>query len=283
MAIDLHAHTWFSDGSSSPRELVTEAARIGLSHLAVTDHDTFEAVPEARATGRELGVEILTGCEVTTALPEGIVHILGYDFDTAHAGLAELLAGIRKERDERNDAILDRLRALRVPVSREAIERHAHGRIIARPHIAKAMVEAGHVDDTRQAFRRYLRDNGPAFVKARVPRPERAIRVLVDAGGVVVMAHPGNLRLGRQAAYREVFQMLRDAGLHGIEVDHPSHKPEARQSFSHLAKELGLVESGGSDFHGEAKPHIALGSGDGTIDVPLATWEALTAARSRAS
>ncbi len=277
--IDLHAHTVHSDGTMTPTELVEHAAEIGLIALAVTDHDTTTALGEARAAGQAVGVEVLNGCEVSCAIPSGIVHVLTYGFDETDEAFQALLVGVRESRNERNRRILAKLEALRVPLTLDDVCAQAFGRVVARPHFAAAMVKRGYVDDVREAFRLYLHDQGPAYSVAEMPPPEDAIRAAAGAGGISVIAHPRQLRLGSKGAYRRLFRRLKDVGLCGIEVDHPSHKPEHRTMFQALADELDLVASGGSDFHGTAKPHIRLGIGDGTIHVTYDTWTRLRARR----
>ena len=273
--IDLHAHTTHSDGSFTPTELVDHAAEVGLAALAVTDHDTTAGLDEARDAAARHGIELLAGCEITADVPSGIAHVLAYAFDEDHDAFQSLLAGVRAGRDERNRRIHEKLEALGVGVSEADVREHAIGSIVARPHFAMAMVSRGHVDTTRQAFDRYLRDRGPAYARAPVPSAEEAIRCIVDAGGVAVLAHPRSLKLGSEGAYREAFTSMRDAGLAGLEVDHPSQDDRMRRHFGALADELGLVRSGGSDFHGAHKPGIELGKGNGTIHVTYETWEAL--------
>jgi hypothetical protein len=277
--IDLHAHTTHSDGSLAPGELVERAAAVGLSALAVTDHDTTTALTEARAAGTRLGVEIVDGCEVTARGDAGIVHVLVYEFSHDDEGFSRLLERVRAGRDERNAAILEKLAGLGVPLEPGDVRRHAVGRIVARPHLARAMVERGYVDDVRQAFDYYLRDGGPAYVRADVPSGEAVIEAAAGAGGLCVLAHPRSLRLSSRAAFADVFRRFRDAGLVGVEVDHPSHDVNRRTMFGELADSLDLVRSGGSDFHGAMKPHIELGSGDGTIEVGYETLERLRAKR----
>ena len=275
--IDLHAHTTHSDGSLTPTELVDLAASVGLAALAVTDHDTTAGLGEAREAATRHGLEVLAGCEITAGVPSGIAHVLAYDFDESHDAFQTLLAGVRAGREERNRRILEKLERLRVPVTPEDVRKHAVGSIVARPHVARAMVDRGHVDTLRQAFDRYLRDGGPAYARAPVPTADEAIRCVVAAGGVAVLAHPRSLKLGSEQAYRDAFQRMCDAGLAGLEVDHPSQDDTLRAQFGALAEELGLVRSGGSDFHGAHKPGIELGRGNGTIDVTYETWERLRA------
>ena len=275
--IDLHAHTTHSDGTLSPTELVEHAAEVGLQALAVTDHDTMSAIPEARDAGLRLGIEIFNGCEVTTVLPSGIVHVLVYGVDLEDQRFDAFLEGIRRGRHQRNLAILEKFAELGIELRYEEVQAFAVGRIVARPHIANALVKRGIVENLREAFDRYLKDGGPAYVKAEVPPPEAAIRAAKDAGGVAVIAHPRQMKLGSMGAYRRHFRRWKDAGLDGIEVNHPSHDENHRTQFAALAEELDLVGTSGSDFHGSNKPHIKLGEGDGTIRVEYDTWHRLAA------
>ena len=283
MRIDLHAHTTCSDGTLTPAELVRLAWQRGLGALAVTDHDTTSGLAEAHRVGAQLGVEILDGCEVTALLPSGIAHVLAYGFDVESARFQGLLERVRKGRDQRNGIILGKLEALGVAVDYDSVCRHAAGEVIARPHIAAAMVEQGHVDDLREAFQRFLKDGGAAYAEAPVPPAAEVVEEIVAAGGVAVLAHPRSLRMGSRRAYRQVFLDLKAAGLAGIEVHHPSQDGNMRRMFESLAVELDLVVSAGSDFHGSTKPHLELGSGDGTIEVTYATWKALHARRREAA
>jgi predicted metal-dependent phosphoesterase TrpH len=273
--IDLHAHTWYSDGSLSPTDLVRLAKEVGLGALAVTDHDTTEGLPEARAEGQRIGVEILTGCEISTSMPSSVVHVLAYGFDPEHEEIQALLRRVRDDRHARNLKMLARLETLGKPLTWEDVASQAVGRIVARPHFALALVARGHVPDTRTAFDLYLRDGGPAYVKAEMPAPEEAIRATAAAGGVTVVAHPRQMRLESERAWRKVLSSFADAGLGGVEVDHPSQDATHRAMFRQIAHDLDLVASGGSDYHGAVKPHLKLGEGDGTICVEYDTWERL--------
>ena len=273
--IDLHAHTVHSDGTLSPSELVQLAHEAGLGALAVTDHDTTTGLAEARAVGESLGVEVLDGCEVTARLPSGIVHLLAYGFAEEDAGFQGLLEEVRYGRDKRNEIILEKLAALNVPLDIEEVRALAHGCVIARPHIAQAMLLRGYVDDIREAFQHYLKDSGRAYAQAPVPAAEVAIETIVRAGGVAVVAHPRSLKLEGRRGYAHTIGQMKEAGLGGIEVNHPSQDSTWRALFSELAVEFDLVTTGGSDFHGSNKPHIKLGSGDGSIDIRYDTWERL--------
>ncbi|MFM8980706.1 MAG: hypothetical protein ACKOSS_09645, partial [Planctomycetia bacterium] len=189
------------------------------------------------------------------------------------------LAEVRNARDERNTRMLARLAAVGKPLTLDEVRKHAHGSIIARPHIARAMVARGYVADMREAFTHYLKDGGRAYIPVVAPHPTAAVRAIHAAGGAAVLAHPGAVHLPDRDAHDLFLRQLVEAGLAGVEVWHPSHDLEKRAMFLELAREHGLVPSGGSDFHGENKPHIRLGSGDGSIALERATWDALAARR----
>ena len=275
--IDLHAHTMHSDGSLRPAALVALAKTSGLRALAVTDHDTTAGVAEALEAGLTLGVEVLPGVEITARWPGRAMHLLAYGFDAQEKRFTDLLAEARAGRAERNPRILARLVELGVPVTLEEVRAEAGGEVVGRPHIARALVRKGHVIDSKAAFTLWLKDGGPAFVPAETVEPHEVLAAVRGAGGVTVVAHPRQLKLDGPAGAEALLRDLAAKGLGGVEVDHPSQNGEERALYRRLAGEIGLVASGGSDFHGEAKPDIKLGTGNGTIDVPYATWEALRA------
>lgn len=273
--IDLHAHTTCSDGTLTPDELVTAAKAAGLRAIALTDHDTLSGWPAAQRAAAREHIELIPGCEITARLPAGTVHVLAYGPDAGNADLQDLLGRIRAAREARNAHVLERLHRLGVGVTLDEVRQAATSPLLARPHIAAAMVARGHVETVREAFERYLRDGGPAYTPVEAPTPAEAIETIVGAGGLAVIAHPRQIRLGSQARHRRVFARWRGLGLAGIEVDHPSHDTTHRLLFRDLATALDLVPTGGSDFHGSHKPHLRLGEGDGTIDVRYSTWERL--------
>ena len=273
--IDLHAHTNHSDGSLFPAALVALAKDVGLEALAITDHDTTAAFDEASSAGRSLGVEVLLGVEITARFPGRAMHLLAYGFDRHDPSFVAMLEEILRGRELRNPRILDRLAALGVPVTMAEVRAEAVGDVIGRPHIALALRRKGYVPDTKAAFARYLKDGGPAFIASDSVEPAEVVATVRRAGGTTVIAHPKQLRLETAGKYDTLVKELVHAGLGGIEVDHPSQKPEERAMFRRLADENGLVASGGSDFHGESKPDIKLGVGDGTIAISYETYEAL--------
>lgn len=264
-AVDLHTHSTASDGRLSPAELVEEAVRRGVTVLALTDHDTMAGVPEAAAAAARAGVQFIPGVELNTDAPQGELHVLGYLLSGEEGPFAELLLRRQNNRRRRAHKMVEKLRALGAPVEMEAVERLADGGVIGRPHVGQALVEAGHVADLREAFAKYIDRHGPAYVQ----RDEAftavdAINVILAAGGVPVLAHPGRL------ADEAYIGPLIEAGLQGIECHYPDHTPEQTARYVALAEAHDLVVTGGSDFHGDGM-HAPLGS----VAVPEQTAEKL--------
>ena len=231
--------------------------------LAVTDHDTVAGVPEAQAAGEVLGVRVIAGVELSVRAPSGSMHLLGYFREPAPEPLAGRLAGLRADRATRAERIVARLTALGAPVSLTDVVARAGG-AIGRPHVADALVAAGHAHDRQDAFARYLADGAPAYVPHEGMGPEEAIRLVTDSGGAAVLAHPASLRMEAQPLASFVMR-LRGWGLAGIEVHRPDHTPERRRALAQLAHRAGLTACGGSDFH---RPEDPLRPGD-TGDPPL--------------
>jgi len=239
---DLHAHTHFSDGALSPEALVALALERGLAALAITDHDTIEALEPAREAARD-SIELVPGIELSSALQGLELHLLGYFLDPAHEPLRERLARFRAERMGRAMAMVERLRELGAPVDPDELVAAAGPGVIGRPHLADALLKAGHAETLDDAFRRYLGRHGQAFIPRPAFHPEEAIALIHSAGGVSVLAHPGAL------VPDGVIEELAAEGLRGIEVWHPQHNATAVRRFRALAAKLGLIETGGSDFH----------------------------------
>jgi 3',5'-nucleoside bisphosphate phosphatase len=275
--IDLHVHTFHSDGTLSPGEVVRLAKEAGLRAIAVTDHDTTAGWAEAMEAGRALGVEVIGGAEITARFPGRAMHLLAYGCDVRDAPMQTLLRQIRAGRDARNPRILDRLASLGCAVSIDEVRAEAKGEAVGRPHIARALVRKGYAPDVRAAFSLFLRDGGPAYVATETVEPGEVIATVAAAGGVTVLAHPRQLRLEGPLAAEALVRELAAAGLGGLEVWHPSHDALHRAAFLALAEAHGLVPSGGSDFHGANKPDVRIGSGDGSIAIGYETWEALRA------
>jgi predicted metal-dependent phosphoesterase TrpH len=242
---------------------VALAAAAGVGVLAVTDHDTLDGVPEALEAGAALGVRVIPGVEVSVRAPSGSLHLLAYLPDVAAEPIGSRLAELRAARVDRAARIVGRLVAMGVPVAFADVAARAGGPI-GRPHVADALVAAGHARDRQDAFDRFLADGAPAYVPHETLGPRDAIRLVTDSGGAPVLAHPASLRMEDRDLERFVME-LRGWGLVGIEVHRPDHAPERRRGLAELAARLGLVPCGGSDFH---RPHEGLTPGD-TGDPPL--------------
>jgi predicted metal-dependent phosphoesterase TrpH len=257
--IDLHTHSRASDGTDTPAELVRAASAAGLDALAITDHDTAEGWPAAEAAAAEVGLELLRGMEISTRHRGRGVHLLAYRPDPLHPPLAEELDKVLSGRESRVPAMIERLNALGIEVTAEDVRRAADGTVATgRPHVADALVTLGVVADRSEAFNRFLGAGGPAYVDRYAVPLQKALRLVTEAGGVSVVAHPwGRGGLGRPD--EEAFAELRDLGLAGIEVDHQDHDPATRERLRGIARDLDLVVTGSSDYHGDGKLDHELG------------------------
>jgi hypothetical protein len=253
--VDLHLHTSYSDGLHPPAEVLRLAKESGVQVLAITDHDTVAGLVEAGAEAERLGIRLVPALELSVEFRGQDLHILGYFIDPEDPDLTGMLERQRAERGERMRKILRRLRLLGMPLSEaEVVRRTRPGGPVGRPHIADALVGRGWIETYMDAFRYYIGTDCPAYLPGRTPTPEEALAVLRKAGGVPVLAHPGSYRLDG------VFERFVPAGLAGIEVFHPRHEPGETARFRALAAQLGLLETGGSDYHGEGRGDALPGS-----------------------
>lgn len=250
--VDLHSHSVASDGALPPGDVVRAAREAGLEAIALTDHDTIAGVAAATAAGREIGVRVVAGCELSAYDGDIEVHLLALHIADDDA-LAASLALFQRERVDRAAAMVERLAHLRVPVSMDDVMREAATGAVGRPHVARALVRAGYVADSREAFDRYLGNGRPAYVPKPRLAASDAIALAHSAGALAVWAHPA--RLGT----RERVARLASHGLDGIEVLHPSHTPQEVERYARFATELSLVPSGGSDWHGATEGFRVLG------------------------
>ena len=274
--IDLHLHTTASDGRLTPEELVESAATAGLRAIAVTDHDTTAAVEEAQTLARARGIDAITGIEITAIDDGRDVHVLGYFIDPRDSALSAFLARQRAARVARMEAIGQRLASLGVPIALDSLlaeARQQNGRSFGRPQVARAMVEAGHVADTREAFDRWLGRGLPAFVPRQGADSERVIAIIHEARGIASIAHPG------KSVTDQRIRVLRDRGLDAIEAFHPDHDSVLVQHYVDVAGSLGLLMTGGSDFHGDPSH----GSSLGAVTLPEAEWHRLSERRHHGS
>lgn len=281
--IDLHTHTYESDGSFSPDELVRAASDAGLEALGICDHDTFAGYDQAVPLASDAGLDLVCGIELSTKWRDGAraagrsVHVLGYFLgEPPPPRFRAWLARLQAARRDRNRRLAARLQSLGIDIRLEQVE--AIGRTLAgRPHFARLMVENGYVANVQEAFDRYLAEWGQAYVEREEPLLEEGIRRVAEAGGMPALAHPVRLGTSAEAArMHAIVATMRDMGLEGIEVWHSDHAPADRELYLALAARFNLAVTGGTDFHGENKPGVALGTGiGGNVCVPRSVLEKL--------
>ena len=275
--IDLHTHSTASDGTDSPADLVRKAAQAHLAVLALTDHDTLAGLDEAEEEAKQRNIVFVRGCEISTATPWGEAHFLGLwipEEPEKTARLEAALEKVRMGRKERNLLIAEKLRALGLDVSYEAAEALAGGAVVGRPHFAALLCSMGVVKDRREAFRQYLGKDGLAYEPRRLMSPGEAVSLLKSTGAVVSMAHPRLLH----APVEELDHLvagLKEQGLDALEAYHSEHDAGDVRLCVELAARYDLQLSGGSDYHGLAKPNISLGRGKGGLRVGLGVYDEL--------
>ncbi|HKQ36416.1 MAG TPA: PHP domain-containing protein [Nitrospiraceae bacterium] len=265
--LDLHLHTTHSDGSLSPAEVLQLAHKAGVTALAITDHDIVTGIPEAIATGTELGVEIIPGVEISSCVGNSELHILGYCIDWQDSELNRRLTTLREGRHRRNPQIIERLRSLGLDVTYDEVRALAGTDSVGRPHIARLLMDKKYVSSAKDAFDRYLAEGRPAYVARELPLPVDAIAWIRAAGGVAVLAHPTWAKVSGEGL-TTLLTALKAEGLGGIEVHYSTHTKRQTTEYLDLAKRLDMLVTGGSDFHGTTKPDIEVGTGRGDLKVP---------------
>lgn len=265
--IDLHTHTTASDGSLTPTQLVEAAISIGLEAVAVTDHDTTDGVEEAVTAGENLGIRVVPGIEISAQIGRGTLHILGYEIDPGERMFAAWIERLKQARRDRNPKIIRNLQAMGIPIELEQAEMKAGGGVVGRPHIAEALLDIGAVSTIQEAFDKYLDASSPAYEQKFRYEPADAFQLILGAGGIPVMAHPGQTRRKGDDLYNLVAE-LKAAGLGGIETYYTHHTPAQCALYMELADKFNLIQTGGTDFHGHRKREIQLGWGKGNLRVP---------------
>ena len=249
MCIDLHTHSIYSDGTATPAELVRMASANKLQGFSLTDHDTMDGVEEAVTAGRELGIEVLPGLEIS-ALHHGYsLHILGYGIDPKNPALLHWLKRLQQGRRERNRKILEKLAAMGIQISDDELARLSGKGQTGRPHIARILVSRGYVRTMREAFSRYLGRNKPAWQSRFTYTAADTIEMLHQAGGIAVFAHPGQLDPGMKVQ-PQIIKELVNLKLDGLEIFYPSHTRTMQKRLKSLAGKYNILATGGSDYHG---------------------------------
>lgn len=275
MTVDLHSHTTASDGSDTPEHLVEIAVETGLESLAVTDHDTQEGLEAALKAASGTSLELIPGVELSLEFDGGGMHLIVLWLSPGSGPLQDRLEELRSGRDTRNLRIVETLTGLGMPITIEEVEKEAGGGSVGRPHIAAVMMAHGYVSDIRTAFDLWLGKGKPGYVGRPRLEPEEAIGLARESGGVPILAHPHTLGLTTAAAMGEVLTRLKSAGLVGLEAVYSTYRRHERYGYADLARRFDLVPSGGSDYHGEYKPGLQLGSGYGDLVVPASLLEEL--------
>ena len=280
MAVDLHLHSRFSDGTDDPETIVAAAAEIGLSAIALTDHDNLNGIARARAAAAAVGIELISGTELSVAWNGDPMHLLVYFLEPGPGPLQDRLVEIQESRSNRNARMVDRLNDLGLEISYEEVSTEAGGTGIGRPHFAAVLVRKGHAETISHAFDRYLAAGRPGYLpRARLEAIE-AIELATRSGAVTSIAHPHTLGVPDEG-YWEAFSELVDASLGGIEAFYGEYTPEFRAHLAYICKGLGIAATGGSDYHGTYKPNLRVGVGKGDLMVPDESLEELVAFRDR--
>lgn len=278
--IDLHVHSNHSDGTLSPEDLVSLAVKTGLSAFALTDHDTVSGVEKAKAaaanyTDSATPVTVISGTEISAAYQKKDIHILGLFIDETSPALLTALEESVQGRDARNELMAERFRKLGIPLTLEELRLENPDTVITRAHFAKYLIEHHHVKTSEEAFRRYLNYDAPCFVPREYMQPERAVSLILQAGGIPVLAHPLLYKLP-PSELEALLARLTDAGLKGLEVYYSSNTGFDEQICYGLANRFGLLMTGGSDFHGDNKPNLYLGTGrNHNLNIPDSVLEPL--------
>lgn len=268
--IDLHTHTTFSDGTDTPTQLINKALAAGITTIALTDHDSISGWQEA-TTALRPGICLVPGAEVSCQTLDGIsVHILGLLFDSSNTELIDTLEKTRENRFDRMEKIIAKINEAGIEISMsEVLEQLSDGATLGRPHLADALIKKGVVTSREEAFTQMLHNHSKYYVSHYSPTPEAVIKLIKDAGGVSVIAHPMASHRGRTISL-DTFGSLIQAGLDGIEVDHRDHSAEEKTQLISLAKESKLVMTGASDYHGNGKLNLL-----GEYTTEPAQWQKL--------
>lgn len=276
--IDLHVHSNASDGTFTPSELVSEAINAGLSAFALTDHDTTDGIAEAKAAADAAGIELIAGVELSTEYEGREIHVLGLYIDHEDPLLQKKMADFRHSRDNRNVIMLEKLRAEGFDITQEALEAAFPDAVITRAHIARYLMDHGYIPDIKTAFREYIGEDCRCYVGRPKVTPMQAVDDILAAGGVPVLAHPVVYHMERPKLRRMIADM-KAHGLVGMEAIYSENTAADEQYFKLLAREEGLLITGGSDFHGTNKPHLSLGKGRGNLYIPYSLLDVLQKSR----
>jgi hypothetical protein len=280
--IDLHTHTTASDGILTPRQLISLAEDMRLEAVAITDHDTVDGISPARDYAREIGVPFVPGIEISAEYgAAGTMHILGYFIDETAEGFSDALFFLKQARSKRNPLIIERLNSCGIDISMEDVRREAGSDQIGRPHFARAIVRKGFAASIPEAFERYVKKGAPCYVNKERLLPERAIELIRKARGIPVLAHPKTLNVDPHRELPRLLGRLKEMGLMGLEAYYYAHSKSEEDYFLKISRKLSILATGGSDFHGDNKPKVVLGKGNGNLLVPREVYDLLVQAKEK--
>ena len=274
-SIDLHSHSTVSDGTMTPESVIGLAKTQNLSAIALTDHDCIDGLEAAMAEGKQQGIEVVPGLEISAKFDKGTMHILGFFIDPQAGSLRKQLNQLQEGRRQRNPRIVKKLQSLGLDITYDEVVEASGGGQVGRPHFAKVLIQKGYVSSIEEAFEKFLKKGAPGYMEKFGFSPQKSIELIHQAGGVAVIAHPFTLGLSTSEMEQGVMSDLKRAGLDGIEVYYSKNSPRDTLHYMRLCDNFELLPSGGSDFHGENKPGINLGVGRGDLSVPYQLLEDL--------
>jgi len=274
--IDLHTHSLKSDGAQTPADVIRTAHAAGLSAVALSDHDNIDGVREAMAEGEKLGIEVVPAVELSAQVDTEL-HILGYFIDIENKKLQEAMAYSLVVRDQRQEETCRKLNEQGFQITMDELREEAHGNpVLCRAHFAQIMVRKGYAESVQDCFKKYLSVGCYAYSNKQALLPHEAVSLIHEAGGIAVAAHLHLIKM-EDEPLKEFLRSLIPHGLDGVEGYYTDYTPDMEQRYRAMAKELGLVLSGGTDYHGANKPHISIGRGRGGLEIPYSVLEGLKA------
>ena len=273
--IDLHTHSLCSDGAQTPTDVVRTAKEAGLAAIALSDHDCIDGVQEAMDAGKAMGVEVIPAVELS-AQSDTELHILGYFVDIHNKKLQDMMAYALKVRDERQEEVCQKLNEQGFDITMDELRREANGKVLCRAHFVQIMVRKGYAESVKDAFNRYLSVGCYAYSNRQALTGPEAVSLIREAGGIAVAAHLHLIKMPDEEL-KEYLKSLIPYGLDGVEGYYTDYTPDMERRYRAMAQELGLVISGGTDYHGANKPHISIGKGKGELEIPYSVLDGLRA------
>ena len=274
--IDLHTHSLKSDGAQTPADVVRTAHAAGLSAMALSDHDNIDGVREAMAEGEKLGIEVIPAVELSAQVDTEL-HILGYFIDLENKKLKEAMAYSLVVRDQRQEETCRKLNEQGFQITMDELREEAHGNpVLCRAHFAQIMVRKGYAESVQDCFKKYLSVGCYAYSNKQALLPHEAVSLIHEAGGVAVAAHLHLIKMEDDPLKKFLADLI-PHGLDGVEGYYTDYTPDMERRYRAMAKDLGLVLSGGTDYHGANKPHISIGRGRGELEIPYSVLEGLKA------